>query len=72
MDQQQQSALDKFARLVYAIAGLLCVGVAVWFLLFVSPFNPYGFWGFLIAGLVLLIAGSGAKAKDLLFFFPFP
>lgn len=71
MDQEQLTVFDKFARAIYAIAGVLCSGVAVWFLFFVSPFNPFGFWGFLVAGLFLLIAGIGAKAKDLLFF-PFP
>lgn len=68
MDQKQSTILDKFARAIHAIAGVLFFGIAVWFLLFVSSFNPYGFLGFLVAGLVLLIVGAGAKAKDLLFF----
>jgi hypothetical protein len=71
MEQTRPTILDKLVRALYAIAGVLCLGVAAWFLLFVSPFNPYGFWGFAIAGLVLLIAAAGAKAKDILFF-PFP
>jgi hypothetical protein len=71
MSQKQATILDKLTRAIYAVAGARSIGVAVLFLLFISPFNPYGFWGFLVAGLVLLIAGVGAKAKDLLFF-PFP
>jgi hypothetical protein len=70
MKQTQPTILEKLVRALYAIAGVLCLGVAVWFLFFVSPFNPYGFWGFAVAGVVLLIAGVGAKAKDILFFFP--
>ena len=71
MEQKQPTTLDKVARLIYAIAGIHCLGVASWFLLFVSPFNPYGFWGFLVAGFVLLIVSFGASAKDILLF-PFP
>lgn len=71
MEQTKPTILDKLVRATYGIAGVLSIGVAIWFLFFVSPFNPYGFWGFVIAGLVLLIAGAGAKAKDILFF-PFP
>jgi hypothetical protein len=72
MEQRQPTTLDKLVRVIYVMAGFLCIAVAVWFLFRVSPFNPYGFWGFVVAGLVLLIAGIGAKAKDILFFFPFP
>lgn len=65
------SVWDKIVRIIYGIAGLLCLAVSGWFLFFVSPFNPYGFWGFLVAGLILLGSGAKATVRDI-FFLPFP
>lgn len=69
MGCEQRRGWDAMARIVYAITGLICLGVAGWFLFLVEAFNPFGFWGFLIAGVVNLIIAAGARAKDLFFHF---
>lgn len=71
MDNDRPTVRDLASKAIYFIGGILCLGVSGWFLFFVSPFNPYGFWIFLVAGLVLLLSGLGARARDILFF-PFP
>lgn len=45
-----QSLAEAVARVVHAMLGLLCAGVAGWFALFVVPFNWYGFVGFAVVG----------------------
>jgi hypothetical protein len=53
------------------VIGLSLWGVAAWFWLAVSPFNPYGFFGFLVVGIIPLLAAFFGDRKDvfqLLFF----
>ena len=48
-------------RIIHVAIGLICLSVAAWFLLFVSPFNYYGFFGFFVAGALALIVGLFAS-----------
>lgn len=49
-----QTAGEIVARVVHAAIGLYLIGVSLWFLFSVSPFNPYGFFGFLVIGAIPL------------------
>ena len=52
-----QSRSEAFVRLIHITIGLACTGVAGWFLLFVAPFNYYGFFGFAVLACIALAVG---------------
>lgn len=64
MANQHRTFLEIVARAIHVLIGTGCLGVAGWFLFFVSPFNHFGFWGFLIVGVLLLLIGVFGARKD--------
>ena len=69
--RKSQSRTEVIARLIHVSIGLVCLSVAAWFFLFVSPFNYYGFFGFLVVGSLALIVGLFASRSlvfELLFY----
>ena len=64
MAGQRRTFLEMVARAIHVVAGVGCLGVAGWFLFFVSPFNHFGFWGFLLFGALLLLIGVFGPRKD--------
>lgn len=64
MSDNQRTFFEAVVRIIHIIAGTAALAVSVWFLFFVTPFNPYGFFGFLIAGVVLLLIGLRGSRKD--------
>ena len=61
---EPQSSGEMAARIFHVLAGLLLCSVAGWFMFFASPFNPYGFFGFLVFGAVLLFVGIFGSRKE--------
>lgn len=60
---EPQSSGEIAARVFHVVIGLLLLGVAGWFLFYVSPFNPYGFFGFFVFGAVPLLVGFFGSRK---------
>ena len=59
-----QSRFEALVRLIHIAFGLAFLGVAGWFLLFVTPFNYYGFFGFGILALIALCVGVFADRRS--------
>jgi uncharacterized membrane protein YccC len=65
MSDDQRTFFETVVRVIHVIAGTAALAVSVWFLFVVMPFNPYGFFGFLIVGGVLLFVGLRGSRKDI-------
>jgi hypothetical protein len=69
--RKSQSHAEVIVRLIHVAIGLVCLSVAAWFFLSVSPFNYFGFFGFLLVGVLALIVGlfgSRSLVFQLLFY----
>lgn len=60
---EPQTSGEIAARVFHVVIGLSLLGVAGWFLFYVSPFNPYGFFGFLVFAAVPLLIGFFGSRK---------
>lgn len=65
-EKQKMSIFVKLLRLVHICVGLICLGIAGWFLFWVSPFNAVGFGIFLVVGIILLLIGLRGTKRDIL------
>lgn len=64
MAEKEQSFLETIIRILHTSVGVVALGIAAWFLIWVSPFNPYGFGIFLVIGAVLLLIGIFGNRRD--------
>lgn len=64
MAANQRGFWETVLRIGHIMLGVAALSVSTWFLIAVSPFNPYGFGIFLIVGVVLLLIGLFGKKRS--------
>lgn len=62
--KDEQTPGEFLARIFHVVIGVLCICLAVWVLLSVSPFNPYAFFIPLLLGQGPLWVGLCGDRKD--------
>ncbi|MDR1995995.1 hypothetical protein [Azonexus sp.] len=60
-----QTSGEILVRVIHIVIGLCLLGVAAWFWLAVPLFNPYGFFGFLVAGAIPFLAALFGSRKTI-------
>ena len=66
----EQTTGELVVRAIHVVVALCLVGGSCWFLFFVSPFNPWGFFILLVIGLIPLsvaLFGDRKTVYQLLF-----
>lgn len=64
MAKKEQGFWETIIRIVHISVGVVALGIAAWFLFWVSPFNPYGFGIFIVFGGVTLLIGIFGNRKE--------